>query len=268
VGSFPRITVVTPNFNQGFFLEQTIRSVLDQNYPNLEYIIMDGGSNDNSLDIIKKYESKLTYWESVKDNGMYDALNKGFSKSTGDIMCWINSDDVLWEGSFQYVSSLFSNNPEIQWIQGYPSVIDESGSVILQRDPIFSKFFFYLNIHETTLSFIQQESTFWSKELWQKSGAKLNLNYSLAADFDLWLRFFRFEKLYCTKRQLGAFRKRVNQKSSNIELYLHEAGTSLEINKIQLSILDKLVLILLNISRISVFFKKHVDFLIARVKYI
>jgi glycosyltransferase involved in cell wall biosynthesis len=236
---FPKITVVTPNYNQGLFLEQTILSVLNQNYPNLEYIIMDAGSTDGSVDIIKKYQDRLSYWESKKDNGMYDALNQGFSHSTGEIMCWINSDDVLWEGSLSHVAKLFSNNIKLQWLQGIPSVIDEGGVVIQQRPHVFSKFFFYLKKHEDSFSFIQQESTFWSRRLWEKAGGKLDLNYSLAADFDLWMRFFNFETLYCTSRQLAAFRKRANQQSSNIDLYRKEVNDSISKNKPFLPLMDK-----------------------------
>ena len=237
---FPKITVVTPNFNQASFIEFTIQSVLNQNYPNLEYIIIDGGSTDGSVEIIKKYKAQLTYWVSIKDNGMYDAINKGFEISTGEIMCWINSDDVLWEGSLFYVADIFSSNQKIRWLQGYPSVINEQGKLIYQRIPIHSKYHFYLLEHEKDFSFIQQESTFWTRSLWKQVGCKLNLNYTLAADFDLWLRFFNFEKLYCTKKQLAAFRKREGQKSSNINDYLTEASKALKSNFKNLSFLNKI----------------------------
>ncbi|AUC77998.1 glycosyltransferase [Nonlabens sp. MB-3u-79] len=223
---YPKITVVTPNYNQGDYIEQTITSVLNQNYPNLEYIIMDGGSTDNSLAIIKKHEKELAYWVSEKDAGMYDALNKGFSKSSGDIMCWINSDDVLWEDSLFYVAKAFQN--KIQWLQGYPSVINENGELIFQRAPVYSKYYFYLFRYIKNFSFIQQESTFWSRSLWEKAGSKLDSSFSVAADFDLWLRFFEFETLYCTKKQLAAFRIRPGQKSSDKEKYLREVKFSID----------------------------------------
>ncbi len=97
---YPKISIVTPTFNQGNFIEESILSVIEQQYPNLEYIIMDGGSTDNTIEIIKKYESQLTYWVSQKDNGMYDALNRGFKRATGEIMGWLNSDDLLIRKSF------------------------------------------------------------------------------------------------------------------------------------------------------------------------
>ncbi len=107
--TYPKISIVTPNLNQGKFLEETILSVLDQKYPNLEYIIIDGGSTDNSIDIIKKYEKNLFYWTSEKDNGMYEAIQKGFEKATGDIMAWINSDDLYHRNVFFVVAEIFSN---------------------------------------------------------------------------------------------------------------------------------------------------------------
>jgi len=226
--NYPKITVVTPNYNQGAYIEETIRSVLNQNYPNLEYIIMDGGSTDNSIEIIRKYEKKLYYWESEKDFGMYDAINKGFSRSSGEIMCWINSDDVLWEGSLFYVAEVFKSKMKIQWLQGYPSVIDENGKLVSQRDPVYSKYHFYLFRYIRNFSFIQQESTFWSRRLWEKAGSSLNLDLSLAADFELWMRFFEIEKLYCTKQQLGAFRIREGQKSSDQETYLKQAKLAVD----------------------------------------
>ena len=237
---YPKITVVTPNHNQVKFLETTIQSVLNQKYPNLEYIIIDGGSTDGSVDIIKKYEDSLCYWESQLDNGMYEAINKGFTMATGEIMCWINSDDILWPNSLHNVRCAFVNNPNVHWLQGFPTVIDEKGEVIFKRAPVYSKFYFYLLNHLKSFSFIQQESTFWTKVLWEKAGGYLSSDYQLASDFDLWMRFFNIEKLYCTKTTLGAFRSRKGQQSSNKDLYLKEASLSLQKNFKNLNIGDGL----------------------------
>src|SRR5450759_2806690 len=119
-----KISVITPSYNQGQFLEETILSVINQNYPNLEYFIIDGGSTDNSIEIIKKYEKHLTYWVSEKDNGQAHAINKGFKKATGDIVCWINSDDLLIQGAINTISNYFSRNPDVQFINGYTLRID------------------------------------------------------------------------------------------------------------------------------------------------
>ena len=107
---YPKISIVTPSYNQGNFLEETILSVINEEYPNLEYVIIDGGSTDNSKEIIKKYENKLTYWVSEKDNGQTEAINKGFKLVTGDIFNWLNSDDFLEEGALFKIGEQFSNN--------------------------------------------------------------------------------------------------------------------------------------------------------------
>ena len=107
---WPRISIVTPSCNQGRFLEETIRSVLLQGYPNLEYVIIDGGSSDGSVDIIRKYESQLAYWDSRPDSGMYYAINEGFAHSTGDIMAWLNSDDMYTPWSLRVVGEIFEQH--------------------------------------------------------------------------------------------------------------------------------------------------------------
>ncbi len=114
----PKISIVTPSFNQGRFLEETILSVLNQRYPNLEYIVIDGGSTDESVDIIRRYENRLTYWISEKDNGQVPAINKGLEQATGDIFAFINSDDVYLPGAFAAVAEYFENYPECEWVCG------------------------------------------------------------------------------------------------------------------------------------------------------
>ncbi len=226
--AYPKISVVTPNYNQGEFIEETIKSVLTQSYHNVEYIIIDGGSTDNSVSIIKKYEDRLQYWISENDDGMYHAINKGFSMATGDLMCWINSDDVLWEDALVNVATIFLKHPKVSWLQGYPSVIDEQGALLFQREPIATKEHFYNLRFNRDFAFIQQESTFWRRSLWEKAGGQLDTSYGLAADFELWLRFFKYESLFCTKKQLAAFRKRKGQKSGDGKKYLDEANLAVK----------------------------------------
>jgi len=228
-----------------------LQSVIKQDYPHIEYIVIDGGSTDGSLDIIKKYEDKLHYWISEKDNGMYDAINKGFARSSGDIMCWINSDDILAKGALKYIAELFTNHNKVQWLMGYPTLIDEKSEITWQGQDaqVFSPYFFYLHNHLRNFSFIQQESTFWTRTLWNKAGGSLNLKYSMASDFDLWLRFFKYEKLYFSHQQLAAFRRRKGQLSENQEKYLIETNLAVSKNQKTLPVHNKLNIFILKILR-------------------
>jgi glycosyltransferase involved in cell wall biosynthesis len=207
----PKITIVTPNFNQAGFLEETILSVIGQNYPDLEYIIVDGGSTDGSIDIIKKYEKQLAYWVTEPDKGLYHALQKGFERSTGEVMGWINSDDKLHPGSLSVIAEIFGSLGHVNWITGSPTCYDVNGrTVAAAAHRAWSKYDYYLYDYR----WIQQESTFWRRNLWQKAGATLNLDLRYAADFDLWLRFFRHEKLYSVMTIIGGFRYRSGQQLS------------------------------------------------------
>ncbi len=134
--SWPKISIVTPSYNQAEFLERTILSVLNQNYPNLEYIIIDGGSTDGSVEIIKKYEKYLSYWVSEKDRGQAHALNKGFEKATGDLVGWQNSDDIYLPGAFRKVAEVYRNNPNYDVYFGNIYFIAEEDNII--RDLKFS----------------------------------------------------------------------------------------------------------------------------------
>lgn len=205
--NLPRISLVTPNLNNAAFLERTILSVIGQNYPNLDYIIMDGGSSDHSAGIIKKYSGYFSFWTSEPDNGIYHALEKGFSRSDGDIMGWINSDDILQPKSLFTIAEIFSLSGEIQWVQGYPTVVDESDRMVYQRKPVYlPEFFLSKGYHDGR--FIQQESTFWTRELWNLAGAHFNDSLKYAGDFELWMRYFQYAPLNLTSAILGSFRTR------------------------------------------------------------
>jgi glycosyltransferase involved in cell wall biosynthesis len=229
----PLISIVTPSFNQAQFIEATIESILSQNYPNLEYIIIDGGSTDGSIDIIKKYEKHLSFWCSEPDAGQYDAINKGFSHSTGEIMAWLNSDDMYLPWTFKTVSDIMTNLPQIDWMTtlnpgnwdyhdfctGFISAIGFSLEAFLDGC--------YIPLKPHGFFGIQQESTFWKRSLWELSGGYISTDFKLASDFDLWARFYIHSNLYGTISPLGGFRSQCNQRSLNIEEYIKEAKLSL-----------------------------------------
>ena len=225
---YPKISMVTVSYNQEAFIEKSILSVISQGYPNLEYIIIDGASTDRTPEIIRKYESGLAYWVSEKDKGMYDALHRGFQRTTGEIMGWLNSDDLLMPGALFTLAEIFSNNKDIDWLQGNPCVADENGRFVFQRPQRSSKYSFYLKDY-TDGVFIQQESTYWKRALWEKAGSRISDEYKYAGDFELWMRFFEHADLCNTTALIGAFRLREGQISSrNYKEYLAECDTIVE----------------------------------------
>jgi glycosyltransferase involved in cell wall biosynthesis len=230
----PKISLITPSFNQAEFLEATIQSILSQDYPKLEYIIIDGGSTDGSVDIIKKYEKHLHFWCSEPDAGQYDAINKGFGQSTGEIMAWLNSDDMYCPWTLKTVASIMSELPQVEWLTTLSPVFwDWHGFCILISSIAgYSRAAFldgsYLPFrNKTGINWIQQESTFWRRSLWQKVGGVIATDFKLAGDFDLWSRFYSHTDLYGTPSPLGGFRIQPNQRSRQIELYIAEAQKSL-----------------------------------------
>ena len=214
--NWPKISVITPSFNQGEYLEQTICSVLEQGYPNLEYIIIDGGSTDCSVEIIKKYEHSLTYWVSEEDRGQYHAINKGFSVSTGEVMLWINSDDLLVAGSLETIGSIFNQfRGMVQWITGVPAYADKNGMVC----KVFNTFRYHRNLlrfgcyEGRAINWIMQECTAWTRDLWNSIGARLDENLNYAADFKLWCDFSQHAQLYWVSTVLGCNRQHTGQKT-------------------------------------------------------
>jgi glycosyltransferase involved in cell wall biosynthesis len=139
------ISIITPSYNQGQYLEETIQSVITQNYPNIEYIIIDGASTDNSIEIIKKHEQFITYWVSEPDNGQAHAINKGLKKATGDIIAWINSDDIYFPNAFLKINEFFQNNPTADIVYGNGVWIDRESKIIKRRKnlPFHYKTWFY-----------------------------------------------------------------------------------------------------------------------------
>jgi glycosyltransferase involved in cell wall biosynthesis len=186
--AWPKISVITPSLNQARFLEQTLRSVLLQGYPNLEYLVIDGGSNDGSVDIIRRYEKWLTYWVSERDRGQSHAINKGFSKATGDIVAWLNSDDFYLPGSLKVIAEQASLNPRAgAWVGGGRQIDPETGKQLWERLPPPLRHRDILNWNQY---YLPQPSCFINRKL---LGEKLYLNeaYHMQMDFDLWLRISR-----------------------------------------------------------------------------
>ncbi|XOV91161.1 MAG: glycosyltransferase family 2 protein [Bacteroidota bacterium] len=181
--TLPKISIVTPSFNQASYLEQTILSVLDQNYANLEYIIIDGGSTDGSVDIIRKYEDQLVFWASEKDNGQTHAINKGFQKATGDIITWLNSDDYYEPGIFEKVAKSF-NETKADFLVGAVNLVDEKGDLIEQKNgywPEKSE-----RMYDRTI-YLAQPASFFKRDLLDRVGyLDESLNYTM--DFDFWVR--------------------------------------------------------------------------------
>lgn len=216
-----KISIITPVYNQVDFIEQTILSVVDQGYSNLEYIIIDGGSTDGTVDIIKKYESRITSWISEPDQGMYDAIDKGFSRSTGEIMAWINSDDLLLPNALHHMNHLMTELPQVEWVQGMNSAIDLQGNVIDYR---YGGKFSLIKFLQKDYQYVQQECTFWRKSLYERAGNRMNTKLKLAGDFELWFRFSQNAKLYNCKLDIGTWRDRPGQLSrANFDNYVKEA---------------------------------------------
>ena len=192
----PKISIVTPSFNQVDYIEHTILSVLNQGYPNMEYIIIDGGSTDGSLDIIKKYADKLAYWVSEPDAGMYDAINKGFSKSTGEIFAWINSDDVYFDDAINIAADIFTKLPKIDWITGRCGYIDKRGNMIYKSKKLYNQELLKNGFYRSPLSYVvNQNVVFWRRSLWEQSGG-CDISLKFAGDFVLWTKFAEFAELY------------------------------------------------------------------------
>ncbi len=216
MAKMPKISLVIPNLNCADFLEQTITSIVSQSYPNLELILSDGGSTDGSLDIVERYRGAFAHIISEPDTGQANAVNKGFSRATGEVMGWINSDDVLMSGGLGLVGSLFALKPKLDWVTGKLTTIDETGHVLASRRP---RPISYQRLLAGDYQWVQQESTFWRRSLWDKAGGQLDERLSLAVDGELWLRFSRCAELIAVHDKIGAFRFRKGQRSEAMDAY-------------------------------------------------
>ena len=205
----PLVSIVTPSYNQAKFLEATILSVLEQDYPRIEYFVMDGGSTDGSLEILQKYASRLSGWVSEKDQGQTDAINKGFARSSGEILAWLNSDDTYEPGTVAAAVEALRARGDIGMVYGDANFIDENGRVI-GRFPAAQTDARRLRrgyVH------IPQQASFWRAELWKRVGP-LDPAFYFAMDYDLWVRLSRLTRLeYLPGRTWANFRLHSSGKS-------------------------------------------------------
>lgn len=206
----PGIAIVTPSYRQGRFLERTLKSVVDQEYPRLEYAVQDAGSPDETVAILRRYQDRLTHWASHPDRGQAHAINLGFQHVDGDIMAYLNSDDLLLPGALHYVADYFRRRPKVDVIYGHRILIDENdaevGRWILPRHD---------NYVLGWVDFVPQETLFWRKRIWDKVGGAMDESFHFALDWDLLLRFRDAgAKIVRVPRFLGAFRLHDAQKTS------------------------------------------------------
>lgn len=211
IGLLPRISIVVPSFNQGMFIDATLQSIIHQQYPNLELIVVDGGSTDNTLDVIKQYEDHLAWWVSEPDTGQTSAINKGFMRSSGDVMAWINSDDIIAPGALHKIAEYFIYNPKVHAVYGNRIIINEAGLEIGRwvLPPHSSRVLKWVD-------FVPQETLYWRREAWDLVGARLDETFCFAMDWDFILRLSaNYMEIHHLSIFLGFFRVHKNQKTSD-----------------------------------------------------
>ena len=210
-GDSPSISIVTPSFQQGQFIGRTIRSVLEQGYPQLEYIVQDSCSDDETAEVVSGFESPQLKFYSEKDRGQADAINLGFLKSSGEIMCYLNSDDVLMPGTLARVGAFFKNHPDVEVIYGNRLIINEHDLLVGR---------WVLPGHDATLlrhvDYVPQETLFWRRSLWARAGGFVDDKLAFALDWDLLLRFVDVDAKFSHLPDfLGAFMVHEAQKTSS-----------------------------------------------------
>jgi glycosyltransferase involved in cell wall biosynthesis len=224
-----KISIVTPNFNGAEWLERAIQSVVLQDYRDIEYIVMDGGSSDESLQIVDRHRQHVTKFVSEKDGGQYHAIAKGFSMATGEIFCWLNGDDVYFPWTMRVVARIFSDYPQIQWIMGVRCELRDgavqgiSNVTPFPRDLIRSGAF-----HPRGLGCIMQEASFWRRCLYEKVGG-ISPKWPVAGDYELWIRFAEHADLVVTTALLGGF----NYTGKNRSLLNGQSWQEEEVNAIR-----------------------------------
>lgn len=230
-------SIVTPSFNQAAFLPKTLESVLTQEGDfHLDYLVKDGGSTDGSVEMLERFKrmvdtgkmpcrclSRSFRYSSGRDGGQYEAINAGFAETSGDIMAWLNSDDMYLPGALATVAAVFGQFPQVAWITSNQIKLNGRGMLMeLETVGPFPRRMVQRGLYNGRNNrFIQQESTFWRRSLWDKAGG-LDTRYRYAADFDLWTRFAREADLVLVDTLLAAFRRHGNQKTAAFERYASE----------------------------------------------
>lgn len=211
-----KISIITPSFNQARFIERTILSVLEQNYGDLEYIVMDGGSTDSTLDIIKKYSHRII-WKSKKDRGQSHAVNKGLRRATGNIVAYLNSDDTYEPDAFRKVADFFQNHPGKKWVYGKCKIINEKDREIRKpitwyKNSLLKKYSYKKLLAE---NFVSQPATFWKRELLDEMGY-LSEQEHFCMDYDFWLRIGEKYEAGIIDDYLANFRYHITSKSGSV----------------------------------------------------
>lgn len=215
----PQISIVTSCYNGEQYIENTIRSVVGQAYPSLQYIIVDGASTDSTLAIVNEYRDSIDTVISEPDEGQYHGIQKGLDRANGEIMAWLNADDMYYPWTLSVVSAVFRQFPEVEWIIGQPGYLNSAGQctrISGNAGTAYPGRYIKNGWFRSALAgYLQQESMFWRRSLWDKTGG-LNLDYSYAADFELWTRFARHADLYSVTVPLALFRKRPGEQKSSV----------------------------------------------------
>jgi glycosyltransferase involved in cell wall biosynthesis len=210
----PAITIVTPSFNQARFLETAIRSVLLQDYPRLEYMVIDGGSGDGSLEILRKYSNRLSHWVSEPDRGQSHAINKGFARATGDVFAWLNSDDVLEPGALHAVGRRFEASPESSWLVGHCRIIDEAGTTLGLDEARYGGRARVQRFWDKQASFLPQPSSFWRKAIVPgRDLVREDLRYGM--DYELWTRLLLAHEPTIVPQVLASYRQHGDTKTAS-----------------------------------------------------
>jgi glycosyltransferase involved in cell wall biosynthesis len=242
INQFPKITIVTPSFNQGQFIEKTICSVLAQNYPNLEYIIMDGGSTDGTLEIINKYKDQISHFESHPDAGQADAIKRGFQISKGEILAYLNSDDVYFQNTFSEVAKAFSKKPKMEWAIGNSLEINEKDQVV-QTPWVLTPDYYSILLWKAAA--FSQAASFWRRKPYFEVG-EIDSSFRYCMDYDLYVRLAKRSKPGKINHFLASVRIHKNQKTQTLG-YVSDQEQAIIHSKYNRDRFGKLVIDLANI---------------------